>query len=369
MADRSRILIVDDTPSNIRTLNEILQSDYDISVATNGQDALDITFGQAPPDLILLDIMMPKMDGYEACRRLKADEKSKDIPVIFVTAMSDVEDETRGLELGAVDYITKPISPPIVKARVKNHLLLKNQHDQLKESISIMEHEAEILQQKAEIGMQAGGLAHDINNILAALMIVEMIPDLLPEESSEKMIVEEYIDIAMNSLFLGREVCQGYTSYLRDIGSESKIQPVLPLLQPVDMYSRKFKGELIKDFADDLPPICCKGYQIKRVLVNLFTNAYQAIENQNKQVIIVKAWSADGQVFFSMQDNGQGIPADVLPDIFKERFTTKETGTGLGLFMVKEIVDNHHGTIVVDTEAGMGTTLTLSFPAADDDSV
>ncbi len=120
----ARILIVDDTPENIDLLGELL-SGYKRSVALNGEKALKIATGPNTPDLILLDVMMPGMDGFEVCRRLKADEKTRDIPVIFITAKNSVEDETQGLELGAVDFIPKPISPPVVLARVKNHLRLK----------------------------------------------------------------------------------------------------------------------------------------------------------------------------------------------------------------------------------------------------
>jgi phosphoserine phosphatase RsbU/P len=118
------ILVVDDTPVNIKILADLLRQDYRLSIATSGADALEIAFGQDRPDLVLLDIMMPEMDGYEVCRRLKADARTRDVPVIFVTAMSEVDDETRGFSLGAVDYITKPIRPPIVKARVAAHLEL-----------------------------------------------------------------------------------------------------------------------------------------------------------------------------------------------------------------------------------------------------
>ena len=125
---KQSILIVDDNPTNIQILNEILSPSYTIFFATNGLDALGIA-DKEKPDLILLDIMMPEMDGYEVCRRLKENPQVREIPVIFVTAMAEVEDETKGLELGAVDYITKPVSAPIVKARVKNHLELKQQRD------------------------------------------------------------------------------------------------------------------------------------------------------------------------------------------------------------------------------------------------
>jgi len=124
-AEKSTILVVDDAPENIDVLNGILKPDYQVKVALNGDKALKVANSAPPPDLILLDIMMPDIDGYEVCRRLKSDPKTVDIPVIFVSAMSEVMDETKGFELGAVDYITKPVSPPIVKARIENHLSLK----------------------------------------------------------------------------------------------------------------------------------------------------------------------------------------------------------------------------------------------------
>jgi sigma-B regulation protein RsbU (phosphoserine phosphatase) len=122
--EQSRILIVDDTPANIKVLHNLLREDYALSVATSGAGALEIAFSDDRPDLVLLDVMMPEMDGHEVCRRLKADSRTRDVPVIFVTAMSEVEDETKGFALGAVDYITKPIRPPIVEARVATHLEL-----------------------------------------------------------------------------------------------------------------------------------------------------------------------------------------------------------------------------------------------------
>jgi len=128
---RQCILIVDDNPTNIQVLNEVLGDDYEILFATNGKDGIHIA-REEQPDLILLDIMMPEMDGYHVCRELKESLRTKDIPVIFVTAMSEAEDETNGLEMGAVDYIIKPINPPIVKARVRNHLELKRQRDLLR---------------------------------------------------------------------------------------------------------------------------------------------------------------------------------------------------------------------------------------------
>ena len=135
---RKRILIVDDTYANLKLLGSALKRNYRISVATNGEDALKIAFSDNLPDLILLDIVMPGLDGYEVCKRLREDERTHTIPVIFITAKSMVEDEQRGLECGAVDYIIKPFSLPIVEARVRTHLELKRHRDML-ERMSILD--------------------------------------------------------------------------------------------------------------------------------------------------------------------------------------------------------------------------------------
>jgi len=127
---RQKILIVDDTLANIEILHKVLQGDYEVFFAKSGRDGLRVVKREMP-DLILLDIMMPVMDGYQVCAQLKADPQTRDIPVIFVTAMGSEEDERKGLDCGAIDYLTKPISPPIVRARVRNHLELKRNRDLL----------------------------------------------------------------------------------------------------------------------------------------------------------------------------------------------------------------------------------------------
>jgi adenylate cyclase len=142
LREKPTILIVDDTPANLSLLSDVLRSDYRTKAAVNGEKALKLAFSGTAPDLILLDIMMPGMDGYEVCRRLKANPATRSIPVIFVTAMNEVEDETRGLALGAVDYVTKPISAPIVKARVKSHLALYEQAREMEHMIAKLKAQA-----------------------------------------------------------------------------------------------------------------------------------------------------------------------------------------------------------------------------------
>jgi putative two-component system response regulator len=123
------ILVVDDTPENLELMGALLMDRYKVKIANNGPRALKIAMSEIPPDLILLDILMPDMDGYEVCRQLKANPNTCNIPVIFLSAKSEVDDERIGLQLGAVDFIHKPISPPIVLARITTHLLLKQAAD------------------------------------------------------------------------------------------------------------------------------------------------------------------------------------------------------------------------------------------------
>jgi len=141
--NRPTILVVDDEPDNLSLMSFLLVDDYRVKVASNGNKALRIARAEPPPDLILLDIMMPDMNGYEVCRQLKADAGTRDIPVIFVTANTEIDDEKQGLDLGAVDYITKPISPPIILARIRNHLDLKKLNDHLAALVKIRTFELE----------------------------------------------------------------------------------------------------------------------------------------------------------------------------------------------------------------------------------
>lgn len=148
-AAKPTILVVDDTPDNLALMSNLLKNDYKVKVANGGEKALKIARAENPPDLILLDIMMPEIDGYEVCRRLNGDPKTRDIPIIFLTAKSEVEDETYGLALGASDYITKPISPPIVLARIKTHLSIKSVQDFLRDKNDYLE--TEVKRRTAEI--------------------------------------------------------------------------------------------------------------------------------------------------------------------------------------------------------------------------
>lgn len=151
---KMKILMVDDEELYIHAMIGLLADKYKIIIAINGEEALKIAKSDPPPDLILLDVMMPEMDGYEVCRRLKADSRTREIPVIFITSLAESEDETRGIELGAVDYIIKPFSPPIVRARVSNHLRLKEARDALENQKEELARQVRVL---ADIGLALSG--------------------------------------------------------------------------------------------------------------------------------------------------------------------------------------------------------------------
>ena len=162
MLSSQTVLIVDDTPANIHVLEEILRADYNICAATNGERALSLARSDMPPDIILLDVMMPDMDGFEVCRRLKAESATRKIPVIFVTTLDEIKDESQGFALGAVDYIHKPVSPPIVQARVQTHLALYDQKRALEEMVR--QRTQELTETRLEVIRQLGRAAEFKDN-------------------------------------------------------------------------------------------------------------------------------------------------------------------------------------------------------------
>ncbi|MEX2529201.1 MAG: HD domain-containing phosphohydrolase [Gemmatimonadota bacterium] len=162
VSERPSILVVDDIPENLMILDEILREDFRVRVALGAELGLELALGADPPDLILLDVMMPGMDGFEVCRRLKADPRTRGIPVVFVTALGEVEDEARGFEVGGVDYISKPVSAPIVLARVRTQLQLRRQNQELE--IRVRERTRELRATRLEIIRRLGRAAEFKDN-------------------------------------------------------------------------------------------------------------------------------------------------------------------------------------------------------------
>ena len=191
--EKATILVVDDTPDNLALMSSLLKDDYKVKIANGGEKALKIAASDSPPDLILLDIMMPGMDGYEVCRRLKRDPRTMNIPVIFLTAKAEVEDEKKGLELGAVDYITKPISPPIVMARVKNHLALKAMADFLRDQNTFLE--LEVTKRTAELVVAREEAEKGKQKAETALSEIKKLKDQL---EAERAYLQEEIKLEYN---------------------------------------------------------------------------------------------------------------------------------------------------------------------------
>jgi sigma-B regulation protein RsbU (phosphoserine phosphatase) len=165
------ILIVDDTPTNIGVISGALKDSYKTKIATNGQKALALAGAEEKPDLILLDILMPEMDGYEVCTRLKADPATRDIPVIFLTGQTGAEDETRGFEVGAVDYVHKPFSPAVVKARVRSHIQLREAREELAAQLLALNNELEMARQ-----IQLSILPHDLPQLPGLEIAARFLP-------------------------------------------------------------------------------------------------------------------------------------------------------------------------------------------------
>ena len=220
MDPKKRILIVDDETSNIRILHNVLKEDYQISVATNGLEAIELARSDPRPGLILLDIMMPGLDGYEVCRLLKEDKKTCSIPVLFVTTMGQEDDEAKGLNLGAVDYLTKPISPPIVKARVKNHMRLHLYQEKLEE----------LVQQRTR-QIKDGYLDTIFRLTLAA--------EFKDEETGNHIKrIGYYTQILARQLKQDSDYCQSiyYASPMHDIGKVAIPDAILLKEGPLDSY-------------------------------------------------------------------------------------------------------------------------------------
>nr|WP_319393652.1 two-component system response regulator [uncultured Desulfobacter sp.] len=196
------VLVVDDTETNIDILMETLGDDYDIRVALDGESALE-NVEEEKPDLILLDIMMPGMDGYEVCRRLKEDPSTRDIPIIFVTAMAEEQNEAKGLALGAVDYVTKPFSPELVKARVSNHLELKKHQDHLQELVMLRTKELALTQEVTIYSLASLAETRDPEtggHILRTQRYVRALARRLKTmERFKKILTDEVIDLLYKS--------------------------------------------------------------------------------------------------------------------------------------------------------------------------
>ncbi|MGK5092763.1 response regulator [Deltaproteobacteria bacterium TL4] len=366
----ARILIVDDNSKNIKVLGEILSREgYELGIAANGEQALRFVQTIAP-DLILMDVMMPEMDGYEACRRLKESTKNKDIPIIFLTAKTETGDLVKGFELGAVDYVSKPFNHTELLARVKTHLELYSSRMQLKQlnqelqtTQAQMIHSAKL----ASLGQLAAGVAHEINN---PIQVIELAAALLKEQ----ILGREEVDVSyLDRIISMSKRCGVVTRHLLEFGRGKRealvkdldvnelVQKTMLLLHN-QLQTEDIELEL--DLMDSLPLLTTIPISIEHTLIQLLNNSKDALKNRAVKKICIRTYSKEDRVFIEVEDSGSGIPEAFMERLFDPFFTTKEvgTGTGTGLSVCHGLIRNIGGQINVRSEEGKGATFIVEIP-------
>ena len=411
----SDILIIDDTSANLSLLLTILkQAGYMVRASINPALGLQSALTK-PPGLVLLDIRMPEMNGFEVCRRMKLDERTRDVPVIFVSAQNEIEDRVKGLELGGVDFISRPFQREEILARVRTHLALRQAQieleTQIEERTKELEQQRKLMEElhniqgqliqsekMASIGLLAAGVAHEINNpigyvysnlgslekyigeLLTIMDTYEAAECELSPQSEARQRIED-IKARFDLKFLREDIPCLMAESKEGIARVKKIVQDLKDFSHVDaaewqkvdlhycldstlnmvMNELKYKAEVIKEYGD-LPEIECIPNQLNQVFMNLLINAGHAITSKGR--IIIRTGCLDKQVFVEISDNGMGIEPEHLKRIFEPFFTTKAVGkgTGLGLSLSYGIVKKHHGRIDVVSEVGNGTTFRVLLP-------
>lgn len=406
------VLLVDDDATNLSVFGQYLSPYYEIIVATSGQMALQLAQAVPKPDLILLDIMMPGMDGYEVIARLKANPDTQDVPVIFVTALNSNIDEERGLKLGAVDYLYKPCHLSILLARIRTQLELKQARNWLKNQNAFLEAEVErrhmenqqvhlqLLQAEklAVIGQLAAGIAHEINNPIGFIMsnvntlntylrdifaVLDAYDALLvtppTQDDLQKLLaikqqkdfdylrsdIPQLIAESRQGLLRVKNIVQGLKDFAHTGSNDWEVADVHKGLDAtLTLISNEFKHRCtIHKQYGDIPEIVCLPSQLNQVFMNLLVNAAQAI--MSKGDITIRTGRKDQEIWVEISDNGHGIAPEHLQRLFEPFFTTKLTGTGstgLGLAIAENIVRQHRGRIDVTSTPGLGATFRIWLP-------
>jgi hypothetical protein len=363
--ETSTVLVVDDVPANIDVIAAILEGECTVIRATSGAEALQLARDSRPPDLILLDIMMPEMDGYAVCRELKAHPATRDIPIIFLTGNDGVEDVVRGLEMGAVDYIAKPAEPGILKARLRTHLRLKlafadlsRQHASLAASAKLREDVERITQ-------------HDLKNPIAA--IITGTDALLTSGGFSASHTEMVRLIQAEAWRALDQVNQSLNLYRMETGS-FELRP-----EPVDVVATlaTVREETLKAFAGlglDINMAAADGSEAPAgryiasgekglchsLFGNLVRNAAEASQEGGR--IDVRFAMDDKSVVVAIRN--AGVVPETIRDRFFDKYVTagKAEGTGLGTYSAKLVTEAQQGTIVMSTSETAGTTLTVRLP-------
>ncbi|MEW6291209.1 MAG: response regulator [Thermodesulfobacteriota bacterium] len=392
-SSKEKILIVDDFPASVRILANKLAEDYRVLTATSGSEALDIIQRELP-DLILLDIMMPVMDGYELCRLLKLDDKFHHIPVIFVTARGEEEDEEKGLALGAVDYLVKPVSVAIVKARVRTHLELKRHREHLEKMVEERTRDLnkalKLLQAKKEsefrqtaevhsgrlaaLGEMATSMAHEINQPLNVISITVQGWSLLNRRgvlTKQKMLNDVQIlldNISRISRLIDHvrtlgHPCQDICNFhLQDV-----LQDALSLCR---MQFVNHGITINLDIDENVPQVKAIQAEFEQVLLNLLSNSRYALAEKRgtdasfEPTVNIAVFCKDTQVCLAIEDNGGGIEPMAERNIFEPFFTTKPAGqgTGLGLSISRQLMRKFDGDLILINSPGKGARFEIQLP-------
>ena len=362
-----RVLVVDDEPANVELLVRRLEAlGCDTLRAANGEDALGIAARELP-DLILLDIMMPGIDGYDTCRRLKMNDLTAPIPVIFATARTDAEDLQKGFEVGGVDYITKPIGPVELAARVRSAIFTKRLQDELRGTNDVLRR---VERSRQEL---VGMLGHDIRNLANSLVAFLQLVRLGQLDASRPEFSELLGLSESNVTELLRMVNALLDVYKMEEGRLQADQQVLR----IDDLAKKSMSQLAAEARARGVTLTCSAGDLKafvdetllvRVLTNLLANAVKHTPSGGSATVEAEG-PRDGWVTVRVRDTGPGIPEAEAANVFDRFYQTaggrSRGGTGLGLAFCKLAVELHGGTIAVANPGLPGATIVLTLPAAE----
>ena len=373
---RPRILVVDDELRNRRLLDALLVPEgYEVLTAASGEEALGIV-SEHRADLVLLDVMMPGLDGIETCRRIRADLGERFLPIIFVTALGDRDARVRGKVAGADEFLSKPIDEAELLVRVRNLLEVKAYHDMRDRQREVLEIELERrtalwlrAERLATLGTLASAVGHELNNVNAVLVsYTKFIRDraalgLLPEEKDLDAIarmIEHLRTHAKHLLTLGRPGSEAIGAL--DLGEIA--DHVASMLRSVGLL--KHTAVRIDRPARPVLVNANRG-RLEQVLINLLGNAADAIADVTTREgrIDVQLRQEGDRVVVVVHDNGCGLSDEQRTRAFEPYFTTKPVGrgTGLGLLVVKQIVESLGGTVRIDSRLGEETSVTFDLPA------